>query len=434
MKPHKLIRATLTNLLLLTGIFLVTQTVSANCKWTITSCADMGQGWVNATYETYCSGLKDPGARCCCGPDDPANTTPAKTPTNQPVAPKAPDNDTPNNKYTSLTFNPQVQLDVQDMPSLNQSAIQVGNYDSATNNMISNLLGLYIKAFYTYGLEVAGILAAIVLMAGGVLWLISAGDSSKIGEAKELIVGSLVGSIILFSSWIILNTINPNLLKLVALKTKVDTTIITEVGCCTDPSTKASWNTTQKDCGSANQFYADRLVDDTTKSCLEPSTANPMGCCIHENTDAVAGPMSLTSTGDYTCDNVKQTMCAGDNNTFKPNQDCNQSSECNSAPSSPCTKIPDGDPCNTGDLTGENGHCFNKKCYQGDGALWQPCGSKPYAMCTAKYEGGGCAGPGRMPSAVKYYEKNWVHDTSQSPSGADSRSCASGLRCCAPEL
>jgi len=75
-------------------------------------------------------------------------------------------------------------------------------------------LSQYILAIYNYGLSVAGILAAIVLMAGGLLWLVSAGDASKITQAKELIAGSVTGLIILASSYIILIQINPELVQL----------------------------------------------------------------------------------------------------------------------------------------------------------------------------------------------------------------------------
>lgn len=78
-------------------------------------------------------------------------------------------------------------------------------------------LGQYIVAVYNYGLSVAGILAAIILMAGGVLWLISGGDSGKIGQAKELIMGSIVGLVILAGSYIILTQINPDLVKFKAI-------------------------------------------------------------------------------------------------------------------------------------------------------------------------------------------------------------------------
>jgi hypothetical protein len=74
-------------------------------------------------------------------------------------------------------------------------------------------IGEYITGIYNYGLSVAGILAAIMLMAGGLLWLVSGGDAGRITQAKELIVGSITGLIILAASFIILVQINPNLVK-----------------------------------------------------------------------------------------------------------------------------------------------------------------------------------------------------------------------------
>jgi len=78
----------------------------------------------------------------------------------------------------------------------------------------------YIQGVYKYGLGVGGILAAIVLMAGGLLWLVSAGDASKISQAKDLILGSVTGLIILMGTYLILDQINPDLnnLKSVSLK------------------------------------------------------------------------------------------------------------------------------------------------------------------------------------------------------------------------
>lgn len=69
----------------------------------------------------------------------------------------------------------------------------------------------YIQAIYNYSLAIAGILAALVLMAGGLVWLISAGDASKVTLAKELIGGSIAGLIILGCSVMLLRQINPEL-------------------------------------------------------------------------------------------------------------------------------------------------------------------------------------------------------------------------------
>lgn len=76
----------------------------------------------------------------------------------------------------------------------------------------------YISAAYNYGVGIVGILAAVVLMAGGLLWLLSRGDASKTSTAKELIVSSLIGLIIMLTSYMLLSFINPELLKLKSIE------------------------------------------------------------------------------------------------------------------------------------------------------------------------------------------------------------------------
>lgn len=78
-------------------------------------------------------------------------------------------------------------------------------------------IGEYINGIYKYGLNIAAILAALVLMGGGLLWLISGGDSSRITQAKDMIIGSITGLVILMSSYIILTQVNPDLIKMKSL-------------------------------------------------------------------------------------------------------------------------------------------------------------------------------------------------------------------------
>lgn len=82
-------------------------------------------------------------------------------------------------------------------------------------------IAIYIHAIYNYLLGIGGVLAAIALMVGGVIWLVSAGNASRVSEAKSWITGSVTGLLILMTSYIILYQINPNLvgLKYIELKT-----------------------------------------------------------------------------------------------------------------------------------------------------------------------------------------------------------------------
>jgi len=122
----------------------------------------------------------------------------------------------------SLQFTPQVQIPNTEF----NKTVDVGKFNTQTGKMESDLLARYILGFYNYGLAIAGILATIVLMGGGVVWLVSAGDPGKISQAKELIAGSISGVVILVIAWMLLNTINPNLVNLTQLKTTTLTKVI----------------------------------------------------------------------------------------------------------------------------------------------------------------------------------------------------------------
>src|SRR3989338_3472668 len=80
-----------------------------------------------------------------------------------------------------------------------------------TGTVQGDTIAKYIKAIYQYGIAVVGILAAIVLMFGGLLWLTAGGNTGQVSEAKEWVKASLTGLILALSSYIILYVVNPDL-------------------------------------------------------------------------------------------------------------------------------------------------------------------------------------------------------------------------------
>lgn len=72
--------------------------------------------------------------------------------------------------------------------------------------------------FYQWALGIGGLLALGVLIFGGILYTISAGNASRQDDAKGWLLGALMGILLLFGSYLILNTINPELTKLKDLK------------------------------------------------------------------------------------------------------------------------------------------------------------------------------------------------------------------------
>lgn len=72
-------------------------------------------------------------------------------------------------------------------------------------------LGKCVADIYTWSLTIVGIIAFVQILFAGVMIMTAAGNATKISEARKKISNAILGIIILFSSWLILNTINPNL-------------------------------------------------------------------------------------------------------------------------------------------------------------------------------------------------------------------------------
>ncbi len=111
-----------------------------------------------------------------------------------------------------------------------QPQIDVGTFkkDSGGTLISPTSIGEYIREIYKYAIGAVGILAAVVLMIGGIIWLTSGGNQTRVGEAKSWIAASLTGLIIALCSYLILATINPELVKIKSINPKV----VTEIGCC----------------------------------------------------------------------------------------------------------------------------------------------------------------------------------------------------------
>ncbi len=85
-----------------------------------------------------------------------------------------------------------------ELPSFTQS----GDPASLVNN------------FYLYVLGIAGTLAVIMIVFGGVKYITMAGNVSAQGDAKDIIKSAVWGLILLAGAFLVLNTINPSLVEL----------------------------------------------------------------------------------------------------------------------------------------------------------------------------------------------------------------------------
>lgn len=143
----------------------------------------------------------------------------------------------------AVTYTPQVSIPSPD---------NTGSFNKAytfKNNGTIEPIGLLIKDVMKYLIGIAGILGTIMLMYGGFLYIISGGQGKLITDAQNHIVSAIVGIVLAATSYLILATVNPDLVNLKA------TTInsIQASGCCKS-DTSCSTSKSQSDCKSSSDF------------------------------------------------------------------------------------------------------------------------------------------------------------------------------------
>jgi hypothetical protein len=86
-----------------------------------------------------------------------------------------------------------------------------GGYPAFTQaSTPADMVGL----IYRYALSIAAALATIRIVYGGFLYVISAGNSSKQSEAVDIITSAVWGLVLLAGAYLLLNTINPEIIEL----------------------------------------------------------------------------------------------------------------------------------------------------------------------------------------------------------------------------
>ncbi|OGM90589.1 hypothetical protein A2755_03480 [Candidatus Wolfebacteria bacterium RIFCSPHIGHO2_01_FULL_48_22] len=71
-----------------------------------------------------------------------------------------------------------------------------------------------VQKIFAFAIYIAGTLAVIMIVYGGVRYVVEAGNTASQTEAKEVLKGAVWGIILLAGGWLILNTINPQLTNL----------------------------------------------------------------------------------------------------------------------------------------------------------------------------------------------------------------------------
>jgi len=100
---------------------------------------------------------------------------------------------------------PQISVPVGDIEKGNKS------FEGVTKE---NWIGFYISQWFHYVVGGIGIIAVMMAMYGGILWITSGGNAGQIDKAKGKIKNAIVGVFLLLICYTLFNTINPDLLNL----------------------------------------------------------------------------------------------------------------------------------------------------------------------------------------------------------------------------
>ena len=190
-------------------------------------------------------------------------------------------------------------------------------------------IGKYISAIYKYGIGVVGIIAAVVLMFGGVVWLTAGGNQTRIGEAKAWIGASLSGIVIALTSYMILSTVSPEAVKL----RPINVPKVEGLGCCDKLKSgeRGCSMVSESNCESSGWYKEGWSCTDSTDNgvCTNLPTTGPSGTvykwkCLPRFTPCEDGtePPSITyerstcesklgSATECTDSQYPQSICCG---------------------------------------------------------------------------------------------------------------------------
>ena len=90
----------------------------------------------------------------------------------------------------------------------------------------------YIQRFYNLAVIVVGLLAVVMMMVGGVIWLTSSGSVEKVNQAKGYIGGAIAGLLLVLCSYLILMTINPQIVTLRGSEIEIPKPLHLATGLC----------------------------------------------------------------------------------------------------------------------------------------------------------------------------------------------------------
>lgn len=256
-------------------------------------------------------------------------------------------------------------------------------------NSTSTSPGGYIANFYQFALLIGGVLALAVVVYGGILYMMTVGNPSGQSEAKEWLMAALWGILLLGGAYLVLNTINPQLVNL----------NLPSLGATGQTSNQASVAPSSGGTGggSAGTCKAPTAgpcsVSALESTCLGNDAAMFSGICGHES----GGAASVKSGTDYCVgpNGEKESVSVGLfqvnlTNSWKQSVD---GQNCGSAFAGQAVSCSGNGPCTTGhNGTGQACQVTNMQLYKDCVAAAQDVNNNIAVACQLS-NGGSNLGP-----------------------------------------
>jgi len=242
-----------------------------------------------------------------------------------------------------VKFKPQVGIPVDK----GTSEYDFSGKSEITFDKTTGPIAEYIKAIYKYALGIVGILATVVMMFGGVLWITAGGNAERVTNAKSWLTAALTGLVLALTSYMILYIVNPGLVqfRVTPVKTVEEmegNPVGQGTGCCiyesiistnpyktqticVDNFASAGQCTTDKGYINGNYTANAKCSGSSPPTCIKTTADTGIkGCCEYDCT---------YYTGDICCNNnVTENWCttekSGQNPSWDEGIDCSENIFC----------------------------------------------------------------------------------------------------------
>ncbi|MEY4745095.1 MAG: hypothetical protein RL272_1040, partial [Candidatus Parcubacteria bacterium] len=121
---------------------------------------------------------------------------------------------------TSERIGPMLSVNIPDLTfgRIVNGAGMAGAGTTAQNYIDVPWISNYIAAVYRYAITIATVLAGVMFVVGGFQYVTAGGDAGRVQKGKQRITDALIGLLLTFGAFIILLTINPDLVSLTSLQ------------------------------------------------------------------------------------------------------------------------------------------------------------------------------------------------------------------------